>query len=134
MLRRPHRSLREHVDVRIATADRVRRILKREREDPTACLLARYLTATSHAFVWTPEPEVVYLAGAETPRDLIAALGHEALHITVNLLEGVAASRSIDRLPPRARDALDGAGRLRVRSRVARLLRTGATLPGRRRH
>ncbi len=134
MLSQRYRPPGVRVDVRIATPDRVRRILRREGTDPTACLLAQYLTATSCAFVWTPDPEVVYLAGAETQRDLIAALGHEAVHIAVIRVEGAAASRAIDRLPAHALDAIDGAGRLRLRRRLARLLRTGVSVsPGTRR-
>ena len=117
------------MDVRIATVDRVRRLLKRERADVSSCVLARYLMATSGAFVWTPEPNVVYLVAAFSPRGLPAALHHEALHIVVNRLEGASASKAMDRLPPRVLDAIDGAGRMRPWRRIRRFLRLGVALP-----
>ncbi len=117
------------MDVRVATADRVRRLLKRERVDVSTCLLVRYLRATSGAFVWTPEPDVVYLISTDTPRDIVTVLGHEALHVALNRLEGATASRAIDRLPPRTLDALDGAGRRRLWRRLAKHLRVGVVVP-----
>lgn len=122
----PHGTRGEIVDVRVATADRVRGVIGRECPEAGASALARYLMAVSGAFVWVPEPNVVYLIAADTPRDLVAVLRHEALHILLNRLEGAATSKALDRLPPRVLDALDGAGRMRPWRRLARLLRTAS--------